>query len=210
MADGEPDTEQRARHMDGSAAPRGYEALYRPSTGFNRVIRRLLRRRAARSVTNRELARWADDSLHQFSKLGANATALSQVRRHKNTGWLIADAPAPSDVWCGEVVFGAQRDPLVIMYPDSPWGRLPAPAYDIASQIGVDHMVAHLYEYYLGGDIGEERACLHQVNLLLTRGGYSRWLLALLVALSHRLHKHIPLGTYAGLLRANRRSTLIR
>jgi hypothetical protein len=99
-------------------------------------------------------------------------------------------------VWCGEVVFAPSSAPLVYMYPNSPWGRVPGPLFDMASQAGVDHMVAHLFEYFAGHDYGEQAACRDQVRLMLARRGPMTSIVAVLIAVSHRFHKRIPLSIY--------------
>lgn len=188
-------------YMRGSAAPDGFAALPRPDTRFNRLVRRLTRERPTRAVVLGDLSPWVEDSLRMFGLLGAEPETIEAVWDSFKRRWRIATTEAPADVWCGEVVFSEKEEPLVLMYPDSPWGRVPGRLFAIASQAGVDHMVAHLLEYFAGRDYGEEAACRDQVRLMLARRRPATSIAAVLIALSHRLHKHIPLSAYGPALR---------
>jgi hypothetical protein len=191
----------RSSYMHGSAAPAGFSALPRPRTRFNRLVKRVFRARSARDVHVQELEIWLEDSLATFRRLGASDHAIASVRDNFRDHWSISAMEAPADVWCGEVVFSKGSAPLVFMYPNSPWGRLPDWSFAMASQVGVDHMVAHLLEYFEGHDYGEEAACRDQVRLMLARDGILTNATAVLIALSHRLHKHVRLSAYRPALR---------
>jgi hypothetical protein len=186
----------RPRHMEGSVAPEGFSALPRPPTRFNRFVRKATGAHKARALTISDLRPYIDDSLAIFAGLAADCTAIEAVRDNFERHWLVAEAPAPRDVWCGEVTFRDGQEPVTLMYPDSPWGRLPGPVFPIATQAGVDHMVAHLVEYFSGTDYGEAAACRDQVRLMLARRRPAATAMAVAIALGHRLHKRIPLTTY--------------
>ena len=98
-------------------------------------------------------------------------------------------------------MFARARDPLVFMYPDSPWGRTPRPFYGIATQAAVDHMVAHLIEYFSGAEYGDEAACRDQIRLMLARRRLANTAMAVVIAIGHRLHKGVPLRNYGPALR---------
>ena len=133
-----------------------------------------------------------EESLRAMEVLGHDSHALDAVRRGFPAQWTLSEAQAPIDVWCGEVVFKPGTEPLVLMYPNSAWGRLPSPVHGIATQTGMDHMVAHLVEREAGRDFGELAACRDQVWMMLTRGTVASMLTGFLVAAAHRLHKQIP------------------
>lgn len=194
-------SEKTLAHMRGSAAPEGFVALPRPPTPFNRIVRRLSRTHRTRAVELDELRPWVEDSLATFRMLGAELETIEAVRGNFMSRWRIASSEAPADVWCGEVVFSEGGEPLVFMYPDSPWGRLPSPLFALGSQAGVDHMVAHLLEYFAGRDYGEEAACRDQVRLMLARRRPVASIIAVMIAVSHRFHKRIPLSVYRPALR---------
>jgi hypothetical protein len=194
-------SDRRSSYMQGSAAPAGFSALPRPRTRFNGLVSRVFRAHDAREVHLEDLEIWLDDSLATFQLLGASDQAIASVRDNFRDRWRISAKEAPADVWCGEVVFSEGSAPLVFMYPNSPWGRLPGWSFATASQVGVDHMVAHLLEYFEGRDYGEEAACRDQVRLMLARDGILTNAVAALIAFSHRLHKHIRLSTYRPALR---------
>ena len=199
--DPKPAEASRPSHMRGSAAPEEFSALPRPETLFNRLVRRLFGMRRTRSVLLEDLRPWLYESLRAFAVLRAPSHAIAAVTDSFEHRWSIADTPAPKDVWCGEVVFSEGREPLVLMYPDSPWGRAPNRFFAIATQAGVDHMVAHLLEYYSGSDYGEKAACRDQVRLMLVRRGPQHTVMAVAIAVGHRFHKRIPLATYQPALR---------
>lgn len=187
--------------MRGSAAPAGFASLHRPKTLFNRLVRLVFGMRSTRSLLLEDLRPWLCESLRAFAALRAPAHAIAAVMDSFEHRWSIAHIPAPEDVWCGEVLFGEGREPLVLMYPDSPWGGTPKWFFDIATQAGVDHMVAHLLEYYSGADYGEEAACRDQVRLMLIRRGLQHTVMAAAIAVGHRFHKRIPLAIYRPILR---------
>jgi len=187
--------------MRGSAAPEGFAALPRPDTPFNRLVRRIGDGRRPAQVALEDLEPAVEDALARFTGLGASSESIAAVRDNFARRWSIAPGPSPADVWCGEVVFGEGEEPLVLMYPDSPWGRTPRRLFSISTQAGVDHMVAHLLEYFAGADYGEEAACRDQVRLMLARRRPSSTIAAALIAIGHRLHKQIPLSAYLPALR---------
>ena len=190
--------------MAGSAAPESFAALDRPDTRFNRLVKRLSGLRTERRVALADLEPCVEDALARFAELGAPAHAIEAVRDNFARRWSIASGPSPADVWCGEVVFDQDdptTEPLVFMYPDSPWGRTPHRLFRVSTEAGVDHMVAHLLEYFAGADYGEEAACRDQVRLMLARRRPSRTVAAALIAIGHRLHKQIPLRVYVPALR---------
>lgn len=187
--------------MLGSTAPERFAALPRPDTRFNRCIRRASSARRPRALKLDDLRPLVDESLRTFSRLGASPQSVSAVQRSFARSWSAAETPAPSDVFCGEVVFAHTREPLVLMYPDSPWGRIPQPFYGIASQAAVDHMVAHLLEYFSGAEYGEEAACRDQIRLMLARRRLADTAMAAVIAICHRLHKNVPLRSYGPALR---------
>jgi hypothetical protein len=183
----------------------GYKPFWRPSTPVNRLVERVLGARRHRRVEVDEVAHWREQSIRALAAMGGTQEALGHVA--SRTRWVVAAHPAPADCWCGEVVMKNDSAPIVILYEDGPWTRLPAPVFEMAAQTGVDHMVGHLYPYFAGSqDFGEEVACRYQFALPLQRRGPTSKLTALLVALLHRVHKHIPLRNY----RPSELRTLVR
>jgi hypothetical protein len=84
------------------------------------------------------------------------------------------------------------------MYEDSTLTHLwPRSLYQFGSQLAVDHMLGHLYEYQRGADDwGEAAASRWQFRLLRHRGGLAGNLAAVLMALTTRFHKKISLSNY--------------
>ena len=168
----------------------------RPTTLFNTVVERGLLLFRIRPLDPRELAHIQARSRRALLELGAEPVAVEAVTAH--SAWVILPGRAPSNAWGGEVLTSDDGPPYVAMYEDCPLTRLPSRlAFRIASQLAVDHMYGHLYEYHRRAeDWGEEVACRWQVRLLLQRGGAGNRALAALVALTHRVHKQIPLSNY--------------
>jgi hypothetical protein len=168
----------------------------RPTTLLNSVLERTLLLFRVRQLDPEELARLRARSMRAMLELGAARTAVEAVSTRSE--WRIVPGRAPSNAWGGEVLERNDGPPHVAMYEDCPLTRLPSTlAFRIAAQLAVDHMYGHLYEYYRGAENwGEEVACRWQVRLLRQRGGPGNRILAVVVAVTHRFHKQIPLSNY--------------
>lgn len=170
--------------------------FWRPTTRLNAIVERVLHHFPPRQLQQRDLEPFHARTQQSLLALGADAEAVSAVK--DRTKWVISPEQAPSDAWGGEVLRNGAAPPHVVMYCDSLLTRVPSRRfYRIASQLTVDHMYGHLYEYHRGSaDWGEEVACRWQVRLLRQRGGAQNRMLARVVAVTHRFHKQIPLSNY--------------
>lgn len=173
------------------------EPFWRPSPRLNRLVEQGLLLFPRRPLDPAEITAVKERTVSTFLQLGASQAVLD--RALSETEWRISADRAPSDAWGGEVLKQDGGPPLVILYRDSPLTRVPARwLFRIGSQLAVDHMLGHLYEYYTGAeDWGEEAAARWQFRLLRQRGGMVNNLTALVMAVMTRLHKKIPLSNYA-------------
>jgi len=183
--------------MDGDKPAAGEAGhFWRPSTRLNRLVERVLRVFPERPLRQAELELLQHRSIDAFAQLGASRDALERVVT--DTEWQMSPGRAPSDAWGGEVLRRADGPPYVVLYRDSALTRLPGRwLFRAASQLTVDHMFGHLYEYHCGAeDWGEEVATRWQFRALRQRGGVVNNATAAVMALTSRFHKQIPLSNY--------------
>jgi hypothetical protein len=169
----------------------------RPTTNFNRAVERLLRLFPSRPLERADVESLQARAVQTFIELGAAPAVLK--RAVTRTPWELSPEEAPSDAWGGEVLMRSDGRPSrVVIYGRSPLTRLPSRRIlRLASQLTVDHMLGHLYEYHCGAaDWGEEPACRWQYRVLRRRGGLVNDLTAAIMVLTHRLHKDIPISNY--------------
>lgn len=175
-----------------------YRPFERPSMKFNRAADFLTGVRRPRTATCADLNRWRAASLDTLKGMGAREDVLARIATEGE--WCLSDSKAPPDVWCGELRLSKSGagGPRVTFFLDSVWGRTPTRRlFEHLSQIGVDHMVGHLYPYYAGeDDFGEAVACRYQYLMLRARADYASWASAIALPTLHWLHKRIPLSTY--------------
>jgi len=174
-------------------------ALPRPGMNLiNRLAMLATGRRRPRQLKRPELDRWVEDSVATMTAIGADRATLDRVRTESRS-WQISSDPAPEEVWCGEIKWPPEpdREPETFIYPDSPWGRIPArKLFELGGQTGIDHMVSHLYRYLKQDDFSEEAACTDQVRLMLARPGLRSRIAGIAICLGLRLHKEIPLREF--------------
>jgi hypothetical protein len=171
------------------------EAFPRPSSRFNGAVAALVGLLPRRPLTVEGLEPFQQRSAQTLVAMGAQPAAVAEVTG--TTRWIMRPGPAPRDAWGGEVLRG--DPPIVALYRDCLLARVPGRRlYRVAAQLMVDHMYGHLYEYYSGSeDWGEEVACRWQYRLLRHRGGPANRLTAEVVALTHRFHKRVEVGSRA-------------
>ena len=176
----------------------------------------MLSRREYRRLRHEHLSPYLDRAKEDMSVLGAREEGLRAVDVHFRDHWVVSSEVAPDEVWCGEVLWPAHDGarsgiPEAILFPDSPWGRLPGQRlFALATQTGVDHMVSHLYRWFAGVDYSENEACADQVRLMVAR---RRPFSAAVVALGLWRHKKIPLRSFwraAADVRAQRLASIFR
>jgi hypothetical protein len=161
-------------------------------TPVNRVVLALTARSHPRSVNRAALEPWIEESLRSLVEAGASPAVVERVRAHSRT-WTVSATPAPPEVWCGEILWNPAGAPEAVVYPDSPWGRLPFDlAFHVASQTGMDHLTSHLYRWIALADFSEEAACADQVRLMWRRRRVLPRLSAAVILLGLRAHKKIP------------------
>lgn len=182
--------------------PVGGAPLPRPDPLINRVVARALGRRAWRRIELFDLGPYFEESILALDRMGADRASLRRVDTHFRRHWRVSHDPAPPEVWCGEVFWPAddpdrRGTPRTVLYPNSPWGRLPKGlVYRLASQTGMDHMVSHLYRWFAGIDFSEEAACADQARMMLVRPSASSRVAAPVIAVGLWRHKRIPLRTF--------------
>jgi hypothetical protein len=149
-------------------------------------------------VSPADVERWLLESLKTLGGMGAREDVLRRIEEESR--WVLADTEAPPDVWCGELSLPTTGHgaPVITLFLDSVWTRAPTRRlFELLSQIGVDHMVGHLYPYYAGApDYDEDVACRYQYLMLRARRDRASWASALVLPVLHRLHKKIPLANY--------------
>lgn len=174
-----------------------YRAFYRPATLFNAIVN-VLAAGPRRTASYDDIRRWRASSLSTLRDMGAREDVLTRIETEGE--WRLTESRAPRDVWCGELKLPASGEgaPIITFYLDSVWTRAPTRRlFELLSQIGVDHMVGHLYPYYAGdADFDEEVACRYQYLMLRARPDRASWASALVLPILHYLHKRIPLSNY--------------
>lgn len=194
-------TEGPSREAVAEAMP-----LPRPGdTVVNRLVARGLGSRPVQVITEQDVDRWLAASLDAVHHAGGDPGIAERIRAHRAHHWVIAGDPGPPEVWCGEVLWphpDVAEPPAVRIYPDSPWGRLPAGVvFETASQTGIDHIVSHLFHYFSGQDFSEEVACTDEVRLMWSRPRLIDKVAAMAILLGVRLHKQVSFSCVARELR---------
>lgn len=178
--------------------PTDYAPFPRRSLKFNTWVTYAASAGSVQDVSDCDMRRWRSRSLETLRVMGAQAGVLDRIATESD--WRLSDAKAPQDVWCGELRLPTAGDgpPVVTLFRDSVWGRTPTRSlFEFLSQIGIDHMVGHLYPYYAGdADFGEAVACRFQYLMLRARPGLANWAGALVLPPIFWLHKRIPLSNY--------------
>lgn len=183
------------------------EEFPRPATRLNRIVALAAAGLPQRRLTQADIRRWLNDSTQVFAQLVEDQRPLERLSRE--TAWVLSDTPPPDpDVWSGECKFADGGIPIVVCYKQTLASRLPGAAFEVAWQGAMDHFVGHLYPYFAGAaeadEYGEEVACRYQHLAAQFRARSDRRyrIIARLMPLTYRMHKHIPLSNYERLAAA--------
>lgn len=175
-----------------------YVAFPRPMTHLNRCVALIVGRWPARhTISEDDLNRWFESSMlacadgvsHPHDVLAAIESA----------DWSISHATDyDSNTWSLEVLFNDRQRPQVHVFTQAIWTRLPLPRwlFEYLGETAVDHAIGHLYAFQRGVTPDENVACYIQYRAARARNGWDYQVMAFLVRVLHRFHKHIPWSNY--------------
>jgi hypothetical protein len=168
----------------------------RPSTILNKLVLRCVAPRPVNDLSTDVVERCQRETLDTLRRMGAPDRVLNTMT--SNSTWRLEKARAPDDAWGGEVLVGHDGGLSVVLYTDCALTRLRSRyVFDVATQLAVDHMIGHLFEFHRGGsDYGEEAASRWQFWFLLERGGIVNRVVAGVLVVTTLLHKHVPVRSY--------------